>query len=220
MDLASVDTLLTTTRSVRKRLDLTRAVDLEVIERCIEIAIQAPSASNTQLWRFMVVTDPEKRQAIARFYRQSFQVYIRSRMPAVERFEADDPRVVRARKVYESSIYLSRHLHKVPVFIIPCIEGRVEGASAASVAALYGSILPATWSLMLALRSRGLGSAWTTLHLVYERDVAQVLGIPDTVTQVALLPVAYYTGDDFRPAARVRASEVTYWNEWGGGRQP
>lgn len=220
MDLTSIDTLLTTTRSVRKRLDLTRAVEMEVVERCIEIAIQAPSASNTQLWRFMVVTDPEKRQAIAGFYRQAFQAYIRSRTPTAERFEADDPRVARARKVSESSIYLSRHLHEVPVFIIPCIEGRTEGASAASVAALYGSILPAAWSLMLALRSRGLGSAWTTLHLVYERDVAQVLGIPDTVTQAALLPVAYYIGDDFRPAARVPASEVTYWNEWGGGRQP
>ncbi|MCC6165654.1 MAG: nitroreductase family protein [Caldilineaceae bacterium] len=215
MDLATIDRLLTTTRSVRKRLDLTRPVETEVIERCIEIAIQAPTASNAQHWRFLVITDPEKRQAIAAYYRRAFQDYIRSRTPASERFAADDPRVARARKVSESSIYLSRHLHEVPVHIIPCVEGRVDTASAASQAALYGSILPAAWSLMLALRARGVGAAWTTLHLVYERDVAEVLGIPETVTQVALLPVAYYTGDDFRPAARVPAQEVTYWNRWG-----
>lgn len=216
MDLATLDHLLTTTRSVRKRLDLTRPVENEIIERCIEIAIQAPSASNAQHWRFLVVTDPEKRQAIAGYYRQAFQNYIRSRTPAGERFEADDPRVARASKVTESSIYLSRHLHEVPVHIIPCVEGRVESASVAAQAALYGSILPAAWSLMLALRARGVGAAWTTLHLMYERDVAQVLGIPETVTQAALLPVAYYVGDDFRPAARVPAQEVTYWNAWGG----
>lgn len=215
MDLATIDRLLTTTRSVRKRLDLARPVEAEIIDRCIEIAIQAPTASNAQHWRFLVVTDPEKRQAIAAYYRRAFQDYIRSRTPAGERFTADDPRVTRARKVSESSIYLSRHLHEVPVHIIPCVEGRVETASVASQAALYGSILPAAWSLMLALRARGVGAAWTTLHLVYERDVAEVLGIPETVTQAALLPVAYYTGDDFRPAARVPAREVTYWNRWG-----
>lgn len=215
MDLATIDRLLTTTRSVRKRLDLARPVEAEIIDRCIEIAIQAPTASNAQHWRFLVVTDPEKRQAIAAYYRRAFQDYIRSRTPAGERFAAGDPRVTRARKVSESSIYLSRHLHEVPVHIIPCVEGRVETASVASQAALYGSILPAAWSLMLALRARGVGAAWTTLHLVYERDVAEVLGIPETVTQAALLPVAYYTGDDFRPAARVPAREVTYWNRWG-----
>ncbi len=215
MDLATVDRLLTTTRSVRKRLDLTRAVEPEVIERCIEIAIQAPTASNTQLWRFLVVTDPEKRQAIAGYYRQAFQMYIRGGRSPADRFGADDPRALRARQVSESAIYLSRHMHEVPALIIPCIEGRVETASAAVQAGHYGSILPAAWSLMLALRARGLGSAWTTLHLYYERDVAQVLGIPETVTQAALLPVAYYTGDDFRPAARVPARQVTYWNDWG-----
>ncbi len=216
MDLATVDRLLTTTRSVRKRLDLTRPVEMEVIQRCIEIAIQAPTASNRQHWRFVVVTDPEKRQAIASFYRQAFQTYIRSGSSSAAEIAADgDPRVARARKVSESAIYLSRHLHEVPVHIIPCIEGRAESASPAAQAGLYGSILPAAWSLMLALRARGLGSAWTTLHLHYERDVAQVLGIPENVTQTALLPVAYYTGDDFRPAARIPAQQVTYWNEWG-----
>ncbi len=217
MDLATVDHLLTTTRSVRKRLDLARPVERALIERCIEIAIQAPTASNTQMWRFVVVTDPEKRQAIAGYYRQSFQTYIRGRTPAAERFGAEDPRTARAGKVTESSMYLSRHLHEVPVHIIPCVEGRVDTAPAVAQAAHYGSILPAAWSLMLALRARGLGSAWTTLHLRYERDVAEVLGIPETVTQAALLPVAYYTGDDFKPAVRVPAPEVTYWNEWGSG---
>jgi nitroreductase len=218
MDLATVDHLLTTTRSVRKRLDFSRAVEPEVIQRCIELAIQAPTASNTQHWRFVVVTDPEKRNAIGSFYRQSFQNYIRSQTPAGERYEADDPRTERARKVAESAMYLARHLHEAPVHIIPCVEGRAVEGSTASQSSLYGSILPATWSLMLALRARGLGSAWTTLHLVYERDVAELLGIPENVTQAALLPVAYFTGDDFRPASRVPASEVTYWNEWGDTR--
>jgi nitroreductase len=218
MDLATVDHLLTTTRSVRKRLDLTRAVEPEVIQRCIEIATQAPTGGNTQQWRFVVVTDPEKRQAIAGYYRQSFQSYLRSGTPPSERYAEDDPRVQRARRVTESSMYLSRHLHEAPVHIICCVEGRAEGASTAAQAALYGSILPAAWSLMLALRARGLGAAWTTLHLAYERDVAALLDIPETVTQAVLLPVAYYLGDDFRPAARVPAREVTYWNEWGSTR--
>lgn len=218
MDIETIDHLLTTTRSVRKRLDLTRAVEPEVIQRCIEIAIQAPTASNTQKWRFVVVTDPDKRQAIGSYYRQSFQSYLRRSRPFSEELPADDPRVLRARKVTESSMYLARHLHEVPVHIIPCIEGRVENGTVAAQAALYGSILPAAWSLMLALRARGLGSAWTTLHLAYEQDVAKLLGIPETMTQAALLPVAYYTGEDFRPAMRVPAREVTYWNEWGATR--
>ena len=130
-------------------------------------------------------------------------------------FDAEDPRTQRAGKVLDSATYLARNLHRVPVFIIPCIEGRPQDPSPAAQAALYGSILPATWSLMLALRSRGLGSAWTTLHLAYEQEVADILDIPDGITQAALLPVAYYSGDDFRPAQRIPAKERTYWDAWG-----
>lgn len=214
MDLATVDHLLTTTRSVRKRLDLTRPVEPEVIARCIEIATQAPSGSNRQGWHFVVVTDAEKRKAIANYYRLSFGVYLSRGGPRAQ-IERDDPRYVRAAKVRDSAVYLAEHLHEVPVHIIPCIEGRVSDPAPAAQAGFYGSILPATWSLMLALRARGLGAAWTTLHLAHEKEVAEILGIPDNVTQAALLPVAYYTGDDFRPAHRIPAQKLTYWDQWG-----
>ena len=217
-DLSVVDRLLTTTRSVRKRLDLTRPVPPEVIRTCLDIAIQAPSGSNAQGWHFVVVTDAEKRAAIGEYYHRSFRDYLRDQKSPQERFGEDDPRVERAKRVTSSALYLARHMHEVPVLIIPCINGRAESISASGRAGLYGSILPATWSLMLALRARGLGAAWTTLHLVYEAEVAQVLGIPDYVTQAALLPVAYFTGEDFRPASRIPAREVTYWDAWGATR--
>jgi nitroreductase len=217
VDLQSIDHLLTTTRSVRKRLDLTRPVEPEVIERCIEIATQAPSGSNRQGWHFMVITDADKRKVVADYYRQSFDMYIRSGGPRGDRTE-DDPRLARASKVRDSAVYLSEHMHEVPVLIIPCIEGRPANPAPVAQAGFYGSILPAAWSLMLALRARGLGSAWTTLHLPYEQEVAAALGIPDNISQAALLPVAYYTGDDFKPAYRVPAKQLTYWDQWGETR--
>jgi nitroreductase len=122
------------------------------------------------------------------------------------------------RKVTSSAAYLAKHLHEAPVHIIPCSEGRVETSTVFAQASHYGSILPAVWSLMLSLRARGLGSAWTTLHLPYEKEAAQMLGLPDHITQAALLPVAYFTGDDFYPAARIPAREVTYWDGWGQQR--
>ena len=206
MDLATVDKLLSTTRSVRKRLDLNRPVEPEIIQECLEIAIQAPSGSNAQGWRFMVVTDADKRAGIAAHYKRSFDAY---RQAAHQ--TPVDPQQQRGR---DSAIYLSQHMQDVPVLIIPCIAGRPETRSPEGLAGLYGSILPATWSLMLALRARGLGSAWTTLHLNYEQEVAALLGIPADVTQVALLPVAYFTGEDFSPAKRRPAREVTSWNTW------
>ncbi len=207
MDMDTVDKLLTTTRSVRKRLDFSRPVEPEVIRDCLEIAIQAPSGSNAQGWRFMVVTDADKRAGIAAYYKRSFDAYSKTAHAAPV-----DPQRQRGR---DSAVYLSEHMQDVPVLIIPCIEGRPESRSPEGLAGLYGSILPAAWSLMLALRARGLGSAWTTLHLNYEQEVAAILGIPDNFTQVALLPVAYFTGDDFHPAKRRPASEITYWDAWG-----
>lgn len=201
MDLTTVDKLLTTTRSVRKRLDFARPVEREVIERCIEIAMQAPSGSNAQRWHFLVITDAEKRARLAELYRRSFTTYLNARAGQRSR-------------VLESSIYLAEHMHEVPVLILCCIEGRVEDKGLMAQAALYGSILPAAWSLMLALRARGLGSAYTTLHLAYEREAAQIFGIPAHMTQAVLLPVAYYTGDDFKPARRKPLSEVLHWDAW------
>ena len=211
LDLAVVDKLLTTTRTVRRRLDLTRPVEPEVIEEVIEIALQAPSGSNRQNWRFMVVTDPDKKKTVADLYRQSFESYAGPRPTGTP--------TTSGQRIAASAWHLSDHMHEVPVLIIGCIEGRPDDPSPAAQAGLYGSILPSAWSLMLALRARGLGSAWTTLHLVEERKVAEALGIPASVTQAVLLPVAYYTGEDFRPAKRRPGKEVTYWNTWGEGRK-
>ena len=214
MDLATVDHLLSTTRSVRKRLDLARPVERTVLEECLHLALQAPSGSNRQGWHFLLVTDPAKRATIAGYYRQAFKQYLGAVQPeALEslRATATDGK---GSRVLKSASYLSRHLHEVPVHVIPCIEGRVESAGVMAQASLYGSILPAAWSLMLALRSRGLGSVWTTVHLAYETEIATLLGIPPTITQAALLPVAYFTGDDFKPAQRKPLDEVTHWDGW------
>ncbi len=217
LDLASVDHVLNTTRSVRKRLDFTRRVEPEVIEECLDIAIQAPTGSNRQEWFFMVITDESKRRAISELYKKGFFAYITPQTDIGSDFPADDPRTEQSTRVRDSAIYLAENMHRAPVFIITCIEGRVSGGNE-SAAGLMGSILPATWSLMLALRSRGLGSAWTTLHLPYEKETAEILGIPETVSQAALLPVAYFTGEDFKPARRIPAREVTYWDSWGAKR--
>lgn len=214
MDLATVDYLLTTTRSVRKRLDVSRPVERTVIEECLQLALQAPSGSNRQGWHFLVITDAEKRAAIARYYRQAFKQYLGAQPPpALAPLRADE-QAGNTSRVLKSAIYLSRHLQEVPVHIIPCIEGRVETADVMAQASLYGSILPATWSLMLALRSRGLGSVWTTLHLAHEQAIATLLDIPPTVTQAALLPVAYFTGDVFKPGQRKPLDQVMHWDAW------
>ncbi|RME83983.1 MAG: nitroreductase [Caldilineae bacterium] len=219
MDLATVDKLLTTTRSVRKRLDFDRPVPPEIIQECLEIAVQAPTGSNEQGWRWLVVTDREKRRAIGDYYRQAFMLYARSRAENPPNYDPDDPRQSQSGRVAASALYLAENMHRAPVLIIPCIQGRVEHTGlVVRQASLYGSILPAAWSLMLALRARGLGAAWTTLHLMFEKQVAELLDIPDDFTQAALLPVAYFKGKDFKPARRIPARELTYWDSWGTRR--
>lgn len=218
MDMTTVEELLTTTRSVRKRLDLKRPVPMAVLEKCLEIALQAPTGSNAQRWRYLVVNNPEKRAQIAQIYARSFAIYLKEAAANAPKLEPNDPRVERGKKVVDSAVYLSRNLAQVPVHILCCTQGRVEEQGVFQQASLYGSILPAAWSLMLALRAHGLGSAWTTLHLRYEEEVAQLLEIPADYTQAVLLPVAYYTGDGFRPAKRVPARELTYLNSWGRTR--
>ena len=206
-DTVMTDQLLTTTRAVRRRLDLERPVERSVVLDCLRIAVQAPTGSNVQDWRWVVVTDADKRAALAAMYTEVGAAYLDQ-----ARQNQDDPQTQR---VYESAYALTEFLHKVPVFVIPCMERRVEGAINAIAAAAYGSIIPAAWSFMLALRSRGLGSVWTTLHLFKEQEAAALLGIPDNVTQVALLPVAYTVGTDFKPAARPPVETITYLDEWG-----
>jgi nitroreductase len=208
MDTAVTDHLLSTTRAVRKRLDLDRPVEPEVILECLRLAIQAPTGSNSQGWRWVVVTDAAKKAELARIYEEGGGDYLRRNATSTGA----------QGRVYSSAAYLLDVLHKVPAMVIPCIEGRVDGAANGQAAGFYGSILPAVWSFQLALRSRGLGSAWTTLHLAKEKEAAAVLGIPDTISQVALLPVAYTIGDDFKPAERRPVEEITYWDTWGQTR--
>jgi nitroreductase len=213
MDRATVDHLLTTTRTVRRRLDLTKPVEPEVIQECLEIAIQAPNGGNQNRYHFVVVTDPAKRAAIGAVYKR---IFYQEHVPLSG---AGDPGLPvyqnRSESIQDSASYLADHLSEVPVHIIPCVESRFENAGTFRQATRYGSILPAAWSLMLALRSRGLGTAWTTLHLYHEKEVAALLGIPDDITQTVLLPVAYYTGPDFRLGQRVSARARTYWDTWG-----
>ncbi len=208
------DQLLTTTRSVRKRLDFSRPVEPEVLRECLEIATQAPTGSNSQGWHFVIVTDAEKRQALADLYRRSFYRYRSA--GATNNPYADNPKRARTQeRVANSADYLAEHFHEVPVHLIPCITGRLEGLSSNRQASIWGSILPAVWSFMLAARARGLGTTWTTLHLAYEKDAAAVLGIPyDKITQAALIPVAYTTGTDFKPAPREPLDKILHWNAW------
>lgn len=208
--------LLTTTRSVRKRLDLARPVPRALIEECIEIALQAPTGSNAQGWHFVVVSDAAKRAEIARYYKEALQGYMQMQEAGGPRWKTPgDPRAEQEARVRESAIFLAEHLHEVPVHVIPCVEGRTENAPVIAQASLFGSILPAAWSFMLAARARGLGTAWTTLHLIREREVAKLLDIPETVMQTALFPVAYYKGKDFRPAKRLPSRQLTSWDRWG-----
>ncbi len=217
IDRVATDKLLTTTRSVRKRLDLTRDVEPQVIQDCIDIAMQAPTGTNAQNWAFVVITDPAKKKFIADAYRNGGEMMAGSGYPPP--LEPGDPREHVMPKVMESAGYLGEILEQVPVFVIACVRGRVESVPMViAQASTYGSILPAAWSFMLALRSRGLGTAWTTIHLFQEKPISELLGIPDDWTQTVLFPVAYYTGDDFKPAHRLPSDAMTHWDSWGTHR--
>lgn len=208
-DLDVTDTLLSTTRAVRRRLDFTRKVEDQLILDCITLAQQAPTASNTQRWRWVVVTDEEKRKAMAEIYRTGAGAIANAKSQTPK----EDHQTIR---VYDSAEYLLDHMHEAPALVIPCLEGRLdEKAPLLMQASVFGSIFPAVWSFQLALRSRGLGSALTTIHLLREGDMAELLGIPQDVMQVALLPVAYTKGTDFKLATRPPAEQITHWNTWG-----
>ena len=214
MDLKTVDELLTTTRAVRKRLDLERPVEPEVIEECLALATQAPTGGNNQGWRWLVVTDAEKRKRLAELYIDAWNMVYAS--AGEDRMATARPEMEQQmRRVYRSADYLAQNLARVPVHVIPCILGALpEGTPSWMAASHLGSIIPAVWSFQLALRSRGLGSVYTTLHLAHEPEARELLGIPDTVTQVALIPVAYTKGTDFKPAERRPIGEITYWDAW------
>jgi nitroreductase len=207
MDTAVTDYLLSTTRAVRKRLDLDRPVEMDVILDCIRLSQQAPTGSNVQGWQWLVVTDADKRAELAKIYSDSAGTYFDSPLAG----GGDDAQQQRVR---ESAIYLRDNMHRVPVHVIPLIAGQAEKVPARYAAGFYGGILPAAWSFQLALRSRGLGSAWTSIHLAQAERAAELLGIPDDYTQVALFPVAYTIGDDFKPAKRPPVESIVHFDSW------
>lgn len=212
----SADEVLTTTRAVRKRMDFDQPVPMAVLRDCLEIALQAPSGSNSQAWQFVVVTDAQKKKTIADLYLKAFNDYEAG--PAQPtRQHLDDPSMAPTQaRVLSSARYLADNLARVPAMLIPCCAGRPDtpGLPQGVIASIYGSILPAVWSFMLAARERGLGTCWTTLHLTYEKDVAALLGIPDEYAQVALIPIAYTRGTDFQAAPRKDLDKVLHTDGW------
>ncbi len=217
----SPDALLTTTRAVRKRLDFDRPVDPQLIRECLEVALQAPSGSNSQGWHFVVVTDAAKRQRIGDLYKQGFAIYRNmnesAHALAADQADADDARQME--RVVDSAEYLAENMHRAPVLLIPCVTGRTDSlqgkGAAIAHASQYGSVLPAFWSFMLAARARGLGTAWTTIHLMYEEEIAELLGIPYAeVTQAGLSPVAHSVGTEFKQARRNSLDGVMHVDSW------
>jgi len=206
-DLDEADRLLTTTKQVRKRLDLSRAVPHDELLECIDIASHAPMGGNLERNRWMIIDDPDTKAGIAEYFEAVGRPYLESNAEV----RADD----RSQKVIDSATFLVDHLAEVPALVLAMRLDRVpEGSSTGAYAGYYGSVLPGVWSFQLAARARGIGSAWTTFHLEHEAEVAELLGIPPTVTQVCLLAVGYYTGDTFTPAPRRPAADVTYLNRW------
>ena len=211
-DLEQTDRLMMTTKQVRKRLDLTRAIPIDVVLRCIDVASRAPIGGNMQINRWLLVDDPDIKQGLAECYRAMGTDYLNAGVEQVKAAGSDSVQ----KRVVESSVYLLDHLHEVPMMIIPIRMGRPDNTTFGQ-ATFWGSVTPGVWSLQMALRSRGIGTAWTTLHLYEEQRACTLLGLPDDVTQIALLPAAFYSGDVFSPSARRPAHEITYLNSW---RQP
>ena len=207
------DELLTTTRAVRRRLDLTRPVARELVEECLEIALQAPTGGNRQRWSFVVVADADRRAGVAELYRRGFDHYRTDGLDGRGR-RGSTPNPEQAR-VLRSALHLRDHMDEVPVLLVPCIRPRTDDRPIVEQASAFGSILPAVWSFMLAARARGLGTAMTTVHLFHEREAAEILEIPfDQVMQVGLIPVAHTIGADFRPGARKDLADVLHWDRW------
>ena len=227
LPITDFETVLGTTRAVRTRLDLERAVDPAIVLECLDLALQAPTGGYSQDWRFLVVTDPELRRQVAGFYERAYESEVAAALNDRSQYdkkvrgrlaEPTDPVAKqRVQRILDGADHLARNLHRVPVHVIACAtRPNPEHGGAGTTAALYGSVFPAVWSFALALRSRGMGSIITTLHLNYEREVAELLGIPDEVTQICLLPVAHTIGLDFRPAVRRPVTEVSFHDRWDG----
>jgi nitroreductase len=212
---SAVDQVLTTTRNVRKRLDVTREVPRELIEDCLRVAMQAPIGSNGLYPHFVVVTDPAKRAALAEFYKRAWDAYLPLPLSAANLHFEDPMHEAQQPRVTSSAAFLAEHMADVPALVIPCITPRVDGMPMWVQACIWGSVLPQSWSFMLAARARGLASAWTQIHIQFEAEVAAVLGINHgEVQQAAMIPVAYPHRDDFKPAYREPIEKFIHWDSW------
>ncbi|MGX4695413.1 nitroreductase family protein [Streptomyces sp. JNUCC 63] len=222
LPITDFETVLTTTRAVRRRLDFDRPVPRETVLDCLRIALQAPTGGDAEDWRFVLVGDPEVRRAIGEEYQRLFDLHVRPRMAAIldggtmrthpPARPLDDAARRRKERVYSGAAYLAENLGRAPWLVLACATR--PNRSAEIAAAVYGSVFPSVWSFQLALRSRGLGSIITTLHLRGPETVTRLLGIPEGVTQCALLPVAHTIGIDFRPAARRPVEDVVFLDGW------
>ncbi len=202
----TIDWLLSTTRTVRKRLDLQRPVDIDVVRECLNLALQAPTGADLQGWRWVVVTDPLVRSKMRDIYVEAMTEASAARKNAGSGA---------ADRIHDGAWHLGTHLDEVPVLVVACIRGGLTPRSTASeIANLNASIYPAVWSLQLALRSRGLVSALTTVHLGRRQAMAELLGIPDRYTQAALIPIAHLIGSELHPARRKPVSDVAFLNHW------
>ncbi|WAL64717.1 nitroreductase family protein [Amycolatopsis cynarae] len=210
----SADEVLSTTRAVRKRLDLTRPVPRKLIEECVDLATQAPTGRNRQRWHFLIVTDKAQRAAVADIFRRA--VHSVGGQPLGE---ADLRRMYAhpesPHRIAEGFQHLYDNIHRIPAFVIPAVEGRTDRATVLEQSMTWGSILPAVWSFMLAARARGLGTVWTTAQAPRERELAATLGVPyHDVMLAAFIPLAFTIGTEFRPAKRIPRDEVLHWNRW------
>jgi nitroreductase len=212
----SADEVLTTTRAVRKRLELGRPVDPTLIRECLEIALQAPTGSNRQVWHFVVVTDAATIAELGELYRRATAI-AKQQVSVLGRIEPSDRAFYDAQtaRVMDSAGYLGEIIDRVPGVLIPCVEGNFAELAGAPLFSLAGSVIQATWSFMLAARNRGIGTVWTTVHLALEGEVAALLGIPyPSVSQVALIPFGYTVGTDFKQARREPLDRVLHWDRW------
>jgi nitroreductase len=206
------DEILTTTRAVRKRLDVTRKVPRALLEECLELAFQAPNGSNKNLWRWIIVDDPEMVAKLGAEYRTAMGVLQSGQQTSMFSDTSDSREEA---KLLDSAYALADKIERMPALLIPLMPGRVEGKSVVEQAAMWGSIVQAVWSFMLALRSRGLGSCWATVTSRREKEIAALLGIPyEEYTQVGMFPIAYTIGTDFKKAWRKPVAEVLSYNRF------
>lgn len=210
------DELLSTTRAVRKRLDFGRDVPDDIIRECVSVSMQAPSGSNSPTMQFVVVKDADKRAAIGEVYRACYGIYKAMDGVYIGSIDKGAPDAnAQQHRSANSADFLGEHMGSAPALVIACTQGRTDNMPGMVVASLMANIQPAMWSFMLAARARGLGTAWTTVHLMQEQAVAEIVGIPfDQVQQACLSPLAYTMGTDFKPVVRPPADSIIHWDAW------